>query len=395
MSLLAPAWTRHFVAPGAFSFAMLFAVDSMARASLATVIPLEVLRLLGNARDVSVMFTAVGLAGILASLVIPALVRRFRPRWVYTLGAAMAILVPVALATGSFAGLATALLLRAFGAACVLNALNLYIMAYIKKRDLARSEPLRTFLSAGSWTLGPFLGVWLYHNVAPEAVYALSAACAALLIAYFWRMRLEYGPALAADEPVATSPIANVRRYFAQPRLALAYALNFAREAWWVTFYVYAPVYLVTAGESETAGALVISIGTGMLFLTPIWGWLARRFGLRRFLAAAFLVCGGATLGVAATFGQVWVGAGLLVLAAAGCVALDSVAVVTYLRAVRARERPEMTMVFSSYRDLSGLLPIALYSALLSVFELGSVFLAVSLVLAAAAYLCRWIPRGM
>jgi len=154
-------------------------------------------------------------------------------------------------------------------------------------------------------------------------------------------------------------------------------------------------VYLVTAGESETAGALVISIGTGMLFLTPIWGWLARRFGLRRFLAAAFLVCGGATFAVAATFGQVWIGAGLLVLAAAGCVALDSVAVVTYLRAVRARERPEMTMVFSSYRDLSGLLPIALYSALLSVFELGSVFLAVSLVLAAAAYLCRWIPRGM
>lgn len=395
MSLLAPAWTRHFVTPGAVSFAMLFAVDSMARASLATVIPLEVLRLLGNARDVSVMFTAVGCAGLLASLSIPTLIRRFRPRWVYTLGATLAILVPIALATGSFAGLSAGLLLRVFGAACLLNAFSLYIMAYIKKRDLARSEPLRTFVSAGSWTLGPFLGVWLYHNVSPEAVYALSAACAALLIVYFWRLRLEYGPALAAGEPAGTNPIANIRRYLRQPRLTLAYAINFGREAWWVTFYVYTPVYMVTSGESETAGALVISLGTGMLFLTPLFGWLARRFGLRRFLAASFLFCGAATMAVVAAYGEVRVGAVFLVASAAGAVALDSVAMVTFFRAVRARERPEMTMVFGSYRDLAGLLPIALYSVLLTFLDLRSVFAAVALVLAACAYLCRWVPRGM
>ena len=39
-----------------------------------------------------------------------------------------------------------------FAAACLLNALNLYIMAYIRKRDMARSEPLRTFFSAFAWT---------------------------------------------------------------------------------------------------------------------------------------------------------------------------------------------------------------------------------------------------
>ncbi len=49
--------------PGAKVFATLFAVESCARALLSTVITIQALHLLGNARDVSLLFAVVGLFG--------------------------------------------------------------------------------------------------------------------------------------------------------------------------------------------------------------------------------------------------------------------------------------------------------------------------------------------
>lgn len=395
MSLQPLVWTRAVVTPGAVVFALLFMLDSMARASLATVVPLLALRMLGNARDVSILFSAIGWIGVALALFIPTIVRRYRPRWVYTAGAALLVVAPFLLALDTLPGLAGGMLARVLAAACLLNALNLYIMAYIKKRDMARSEPLRTFFSAFAWTTGPFLGVWLYNNVSPWATYLLSAGCAVLLIAYFWRLRMEYGPALPADEPAPTSPVANIRRYMAQPRLRLAWILNFGRETWWVMFFIYGPLYMVTHGMDETAGALLISCGTAMLFTTPAMGWLGRRIGLRPFMMLAFLLLAVATLSAAVFVEQPGHVAAALLIGALGAVALDSVCVVPFMRAVRARERPEMTMVFSMYRDLAGLLPTALFAALLSFLDLWSVFAATGLGLVACAWLARWIPRGM
>ena len=395
MSTPSLVWTRAVLTPGAVVFALLFALDSMARASLATVIPLVALRVLGNARDVSILFSAVGWVGVGLSLFIPPMVRRYRPRWVYTTGAGLLVVAPLLLAFDTLPGLAGGMLARVFAGACLLNALNLYIMAYIRKRDMARSEPLRTFFAAFAWTTGPFLGVWLYSSVSPWATYLLSGGCAVLLIAYFWRLRMEYGPALPAHEPARTSPAANIRRFLAQPRLRLAWVLNFGRETWWAMFFIYGPLYMVTRGMSETAGAALVSCGTFLLFTTPAMGWLGRRIGLRRFMMGAFLLMAAATLTAALMADRpAYVAASLLV-AALGVVALDSVCVVPFMRAVKARERPEMTMVFSMYRDLAGLVPTAIFAALLSFFDLGSVFAATALGLAACAWLARWIPRGM
>ncbi len=403
MSISPPAWTRRFLTPGAFSFAMLFVFDATGRALLTTVLPLEVFRLVGNERDASVLFTVVGCGGILASLFIPAMVRRFRPRWVYTAGALFMLAMPAALATETLVGVTAGMMLRVLGAACLLNVFFLYVMAYIHKRDLARAEPLRTFMSAGSWTIGPTLGVVLYSYVSPYAVYGLASACAAMLLIYFWRMRLEYGPALPADRPVAANPLTYFRRYIVQPRLRLAYVLNFGRETWWATCFTFGPIYLVTAGpgvgltddESKIAGSLMVSFASALLLATRWLGSLARRVGMRRFLMMAYVLSAAATLAAVALFGNVWLFAFFMLVGALGGVALDSVTMVTFLRAVRPLERPEMTMVFASYRDLAGLIPVAVYSVLLTVFDLRAVFLAAGALMLACAYWARWIPRGM
>src|SRR5690242_3686251 len=131
-------WGRAFVRPGAVVFATLFALDSMARSLLSNVVTLQAHQILPSDRDVSLLFTSVGWAGIAATLFVPALVRQFRPRWMYTAAAALLFAAPILLAIGTFTGLVAGMFTRAFAAACLLNLLNLYIMAYIRKKDLAR-----------------------------------------------------------------------------------------------------------------------------------------------------------------------------------------------------------------------------------------------------------------
>ena len=81
-----PVFLKRLSAPGAEAFAILYAIESMSRAVLSAVIPIEALRLLGDARSVSSVFFAVSLFSLCASLSVPWLIRRSARRIVYTAG---------------------------------------------------------------------------------------------------------------------------------------------------------------------------------------------------------------------------------------------------------------------------------------------------------------------
>jgi hypothetical protein len=113
----------------------------------------------------------------------------------------------------------------------------------------------------------------------------------------------------------------------------------------------------------------------------------------------AYTYCAAGTLAAALVMmfdGPPLLGCILLVTSGLGAVTLDSVGMVTFLRAVKTRERAEMTMVFTLYRDLAALIPFALFSLLLALFdELWIVYGVVSVGLLSCAWLSRHIPRGM
>lgn len=381
--------------PGPWVFALLSALDGLSRACFAALLPLVALDVVGSARNVSAVFSAVGWAGLAATFTIPWLVRRFRADAVYTLGGVLLFAAPFLLWTATTAGLVGGLLLRAVAVACTNIVISLYIMEYIPKTMLGRSEPLRTFAAAFAWSFGPWFGVWLYESGSPAGVYLFSAAVACGFLAYF--RGLGMAPPITAQRAAGQSanPWASVRRFAAQPRLVLAWLLNFGRECWWVAFFVYLPITVVQAGESATTGALVLSCGTAFLFVTPLLGWFGRRFGLRRVFIACFLAMGSLTLGTGLLFEHSWLAASLQLAAALCAVTLDSVGYIPFMRAVRAHERPEMTMIFTSYRDIAWLLPTMLFAALLSVFDLSVVYLTTGIALFGFAFLARWIPRGL
>ncbi len=224
------------------------------------------------------------------------------------------------------------------------------------------------------------------------------------LVALFWTRRLAEGGPIAATRPGAgrppppvRHPLAAARRFAAQPRLRLAWAIAFARSAFWTTFFVYVPILLVEGGLGATAGGLAVAAGNLML-LNNLFarGW-ADRFGLRRVLGAALVAAGALALAAGIASLRLPAVAGVAMVGGAFFAALlDGLGPVPFLRAVRVHERAEMSAVYRTYLDASELLPPLAYFWL---FQLGgylAAFAGLAALLAVTGVLTlRHLPRGM
>jgi MFS family permease len=389
-----PVWLQRFATPGADAIAFLFSLESFARALLASFIVLEAYALLGDAGLASGLFFAASAVGLCSNFAIPTLVRRVGRRWVYTSGGLLLALAPAVLFAGSLLGslpvLWAGMALRTLAIVSLSICLNLYILENVRRRDLGRSEPKRLFYSAGAWTLGPGLGVYLGTAIGPWAAYAASGFFAVCLLGYFWFLRLSESPALPRTASRrAPNPVQNVRRYLAQPRLVLAWFIAISRNVWWVLFFIYTPIYAVETGLGAIVGGVIVSAGTGFLFLMPAWSWCVRTFGMWRLLMVGFSATGILTLLVAAASGEPWLAAGLLLAAALSMVSLDAIGNAPFLMAVRPAERSEMTPVYATYRDVAEIMPPGVFALLLMVFPLPAVFVVGGLATLAAGQFCR------
>lgn len=389
-----PVWIQRVSRPGAEAFAILFALESMSRALLATVIPLQAYALLQDAQAVSLLFFFVSLAGLCGTFAVPWLVRKTARRVVYSAGAVLLAAASVLLASGTMAGQSAGMVMRVLAVVTLTICLNLYIMDYIARRDFSRSEPMRVFYSAGAWTVGPALGVFLGIHVSPLAPYIASAVVALALLSYFWFLRTTESPALSQPAGPTPGPLSNIKRYASQPRLNLAWLISVSRNAWWSLFFIYVPIYAVHSGLGEFAGGVIVSTGMAFLFSLPVWGAVFRRVGMRTLLLVGFSVSGLSTLGASLFMGTPWAAVALLLTAALAMVSLDAIGNMSFMLAVRPRERAEMTTVYSTYRDAAEILPPGVFSALLKVFDLPAVFVAGGIAMFAAAGLCRRLhPR--
>ena len=158
---------------------------------------------------------------------------------------------------------------------------------------------------------------------------------------------------------------------------------------------VYTPIYAKLYGLGELVGAAVVSIGTAWTFTVVFWGWVGRRYGLRRLLIAGFCASGILTFLVFVVANEPWLAIFVLLAAVLGATVLDGAGNVPFLRAVRSRERSEMTGVFFTHRDTAQLAAPGLFAGLLLVFELPVVFAAAGVWMLLCAGLSRYIPRRM
>lgn len=390
-----PVWMEEVNRPRASTFAILFSLVAMARTLLLVVIPLQANETLADVGQVSILYFVVSMVSLCGSISIPTLVHKLRRRWVFTIGASAAIVGYACLMTGTLVGLVAGLTLQLFSVAAMEITLNLYLMDHIPRKELTRFEPMRIFAGAAVWSGGPMIGVLLKAEFGLFAPYAVASAVAAAALGYFWLLRFKEDPSVAPMKTPPPKPIRYIGHFFAQPRLRLAWTLALGRSAWWSMFFIYAPIYVFSAGFGEQWSGAIVSVGNLMVFLVPIWGWVGRRYGLRQLLVAGYLISGAMAVSVALVSGTPWLGVVALLLGAMGASIIDGGGNVPFLRAVHPYERSEMTAVFTTYRDVGQLAPPGVFSLLLKAFELPAVFAAGGVAMMCLAFVAKFIPRRM
>ncbi|HVO04577.1 MAG TPA: MFS transporter [Candidatus Cybelea sp.] len=388
-------WLRPSRKPGAGAFAALFALDSTARASVVTVLYLQAKDLGFSDRHVTLLTNVASLSSVVFSFLAPLLILHYRRRWVYSGGILLGMLGTIALSTATVPGEVLALTLRALSSVTINICLMLYVMDFIPRHEMIRSEPLRLFSACLPWGLGPWIGVELYKAFGPAGTAALSFAAYAVLMGYFWFLRISDNPAVAPARKPPPNPFANVKRFVSQPRLMLGWFIPFGRSAWWAMFFVYPTLYFRNNNVDDSWAGALTGAGNILLVLTLPIGWLARRTGIRRPIVTAFLVAGVLTLLVPFTWHFVPVTAVLFLIGALFVVTLDALGTIPFMRSVRSYERPQMTALFGTYVYFSDLLPGLAYLILQGYFDLRSVFVACGILTLAAGLVATRLPRGM
>lgn len=375
------------------AFLSLFFVPATAQAILLTVVPLQALKLLGNARSVTILYIAAGLIAVAGRFSIPLLVRLIRRRFVFTVGATSLAVGSSLMAADQVPTLAVGIALTTFAFACLEITSQLYLLDQVSRDALRHFEPMRIFISAGPWTLGPWLGIYLQQKVGFATPFVVAGSAAAGVLILFWWLRLNENTMLTGVRHAPINPRRYLRRFFVQPRLRLAWVLSAARSSWWNMFFVYVPIFAVTSDLGAETGGALVSIGTGWMWLVPIWGWTGRRYGLRRLLQWGYAAGGLLSIAAASAFGVPWLGATLLLLAAFGVEMLDGAGNLLFFRAVHPYERAEMATVFASYRDIAQFGPPAVCWVLLSLLTLPWVFVAGGVMMLGSSVLSRHVPR--
>ena len=376
-----PDWLRRAPLPGARSFAILAGLDATARAVLSSVWPLVMYQALGSAQTVSAVYLAAGVASLIFGTMVPWVGQKIPRRWLYTIGVGFYFLGPALAILGGPVLAPLGMVLNWFGTVTCFIAMSAYLMDYIAREDLGRTETLKLFYSALPWAVGPVLGVALWKVWAPLPFLATMGAAGAMLVA-FWAMRMGNGRVILRASGAAPNPVAYIGRFMRQPRLVAGWLFAVVRSVGWWVYVVYLPIFAIESGLGDRIASWAYSLSNAMLFLSPfILRWLQKR-SLRTGVRIAFAF--GAGLFLLAGLADAWPPLAVVAMVAASLflVMLDVYGGLPFLISVRPAERTEMSAVYASFRDVSSVVTPGLAWLVLLVAPVTGVFAVTGLIFA-------------
>ncbi len=362
-------------APGFRDFAILGGLESGMRGVLVSVWPLEMYHALGDAKVVSWVYTLIGIGSLCFGMLVPGFSRLIPRRWLYTSGAGLYLSAALLAIIGGPLLTPIAYLCLCAGTVMVQICVSAYLMDYIAREDLGKSETLRLFYSAGPWALGPVIGVTLWKVWQPLP-FLVGMVGTILMLGYFWHLRMGNGKTITRARGPAPNPLAYLGRFVRQPRLVAGWLFAVLRSSGWWVFVVYLPIFCIQSGLGDQIASYAFSISQLYLFLSPLMLRWMQKVTLRRAVRIAFALAG--LCFTAAAFGDFWPPLSVLaiMLGAFFLVMLDTFGSLPFLMAVRPAERTEMSAVYTSYRDVSGILSPGAAWLVLLVAPVSGVFAA-------------------
>lgn len=378
-----PEWLRHAPAPSVRGFAALAGIEAVARGILISVFPLVMYRALQDAAFVSEIYFAVGLISLIVGLLVPFVVRLVPRRWIYAVGclmfAAGGLLATVETPSAVIAGLGLTTMATVVTFVCF----NAYVLDYVAKVELGQFETSRLFYSALGWTIGPALGVYLY-TWRPVTPFLIAAVAAFLMLLMFFVMRLGNGKLITKSRAAPINPFNYFKRFIAQPRLVAGWVFAVLRSCGWWIYVVYLPIFAVQNGLPEQLGGIALSISNGALFLTPLMLSFMQRSSVKTAVRTGFLMSGLLFLLAGVVQNIPMIAVACLMAGSFFLILLDVSAGLPFLLAVKPSERTEMSAIYASYRDVSGIVTPGVAWLVLLVSPIAGIFIAGSAGLASA-----------
>jgi MFS transporter, ACDE family, multidrug resistance protein len=383
-----PLALRHSPTPRIEHFALLAGLEAAVRGTLISAMPLTVYEALQDAQATSLVYFLAGIVALIWGLMVPWATRLIPRRWAYT-GGCLLYLCGMALAVlGTWWSVPLSLACNAMATATTFVCFNAYVLDYVDRANLGRSQSTQMVYAAAPWAIGPLTGVWLHDQWAPLP-FLLAGAFAAALLTAFWVLRLGNGKQIQRAKRPAVNPLGYLGRFFRQPRLIAGWWFAVMRSCGWWVYVVYLPIYCIETGLGDKVGGIALSITNALLFAAPAINRLCRRMSVRRSVRFAFGACGLLFLSAGLLAFLPWATVLLVMAASTFLVTLDVVGGLPFLMSVKPSERTEMSAVYSSFRDVSSILTPGAAWMVLWVAPLPGIFVA-----AGVGLLVSWIVAG-
>ncbi len=388
-----PITLRHAGTPKLQHFALLAGMEAAVRGTLISTIPIAVYDAFGSAQNLSTVYFTAGVITLFWGLMVPRLTQIWPRRFVYSAGCLLYLVAMSLFVVGAAWSVQLGILTMSMATVTCFVCFNAYVLDYVPRPDLGRTQSLQMVYAAAPWAIGPLSGVYLRHLWAPLPFLVAGGFAIALLTA-FWILRLGNGKQITRAKGPAVNPLAYLGRFFHQPRLIAGWLFAVIRSCGWWVYVVYVPIFCIESGLGDKLGGTMLSVSNATLLLSPFMASWVRRRSVRVALRLALAYCATLFCLATATASVPYATVALLFFGSFGLVMLDVAGGLPFMMAVKPSERSEMAAVYSSFRDVSGIATPGMAWLVLWVAPLNFIFAASGLAFAAAfAIAGRLHPR--
>ena len=378
--------------PNGLTLSTIYGMENASRATLGSLITIVGLEVFESAKLMSVSIFISSIIALPVVLFAGNLIGLLSRKYIFSIASILIIAGTLLLSLDNFLSYTFGNILRMSGAGLIMICVSLYTMDFIPRKELAQVESRKILFAAMSWVFFPGIGTWLWVNTSKLVPFILSSTLMLLLLIIFWWLRIKEAEQIEQPNKDNLGFMKNLKLYFRNPHMRVAYLIAVTRSASWVFFFTYGPIYFIEAGiPLEWVGFVMGSIISIFIF-SSYFAKIGEIIGIRRTIFYSFILSGISLSIIGILPEPTLLGILFLLIATLGMDMLDIIGNLPFMRMVNPKQRTEMTTVYSTWREFSFALTPGFASIFLIFLNVQSLFLVMGIVLFSAGLFSKRMP---
>ncbi|MFH1284650.1 MAG: MFS transporter [Candidatus Peregrinibacteria bacterium] len=271
----------------------------------------------------------------------------------------------------------------------LIMSLALFVRDFSREKNLCEQEGFFYTFSNMGYLLGPLVGGFLAAYFGYEFVFALAAAVFITGLIYFYHKHvIQKHPAIINQKKTSTAKlIHNIKNYFKNPERTKIYLVTFALMSWFGFRRLYIPLYVVTAGFSDSITGIILAASIVPLILLEVAvGKYGDKKGIRIPVSAGFLIIALCLIGVYLS-SNVWMDFTLLIIGNIGAALVEPLQESYLFKNLPREEEEDLYGIYMTADPMAYFLTPAIGAAILFLLPFESLFLIFGILILGASAL--------